>query len=114
MREVHGLEFVPEPYTAAYHDWSDDPYGAGWHAWKAGTRFWEIMPKVRKPLPDEEVFICGEAYSINQGWVEGALQTAELMLEEHFGLKRPSWLPSDYIAGVLRMARADDAPSRNT
>ena len=60
---------------------------------------------VRKPFssrprnPDERVFICGEAYSINQGWVEGALQTAELMLEEHFGLKRPSWLPSDYSLG---------------
>lgn len=93
VRQIHGLEFVPEPYSAAYHDWSDDPYGAGWHAWKAGTRFWEIMPKIRQPVAGEEVFICGEAYSINQGWVEGALQTAELMLEEHFGLKRPKWLP---------------------
>lgn len=99
VRVVHGLDFVPEPYTAAYHDWSEDPYGAGWHAWKAGTRFWEIMPKIRRPLPDESVFICGEAYSINQGWVEGALQTAELMLEEHFGLKRPSWLPASYGLG---------------
>ena len=99
VREVHGLQFVPDPYTAAYHNWAEDPYGAGWHAWKAGTRFWELMPKVRQPVPNEDVFICGEAYSINQGWVEGALQTAELMLEEHFGLKRPSWLPSDYSLG---------------
>jgi monoamine oxidase len=99
VRELHGLEFVPEPFTAAYHDWSEDPYGAGWHAWKAGVRFWEVMPKIRRPVPGEDVFICGEAYSINQGWVEGALQTAELMLEEHFGLQRPSWLPSDYDLG---------------
>jgi lysine 2-monooxygenase len=97
--EIHGLKFIPEPYTAAYHDWSEDPYGAGWHAWKAGTRFWEIMPKIRKPMNDDDVFICGEAYSINQGWVEGALQTTELMLEEHFGLRRPSWLPADYNLG---------------
>lgn len=99
VRQIHNLEFVPEPYSAAYHDWSADPYGAGWHAWKAGTRFWEIMPRIRKPVAGEDVFICGEAYSINQGWVEGALQTAELMLEEHFGLRRPSWLPSDYSLG---------------
>jgi monoamine oxidase len=99
VTEIHGLKFVPEPYTAAYHDWSEDPYGAGWHAWKAGTRFWEIMPKIRKPVKDDDVFICGEAYSINQGWVEGALQTAELMLEEHFGLRRPAWLPADYSLG---------------
>jgi monoamine oxidase len=99
VREIHNLEFVPEPYTAAYHDWSDDPYGAGWHAWKAGVEFWKVMPKIRKPVAEEDVFICGEAYSINQGWVEGALQTAELMLEEHFGLKRPSWLPASYNLG---------------
>jgi len=99
VTEIHGLKFIPEPYTAAYHDWSEDPYGAGWHAWKAGTRFWEIMPKIRKPVKDDDVFICGEAYSINQGWVEGALQTAELMLEEHFGLRRPSWLPASYVLG---------------
>jgi len=99
VREVHGLEFVPKPYAAAYHDWSDDPYGAGWHAWKAGFKFWEIMPKMRQPVPGENVFVCGEAYSINQGWVEGALQTAELMLEEHFDMERPSWLPKDYNLG---------------
>lgn len=99
VREVHGLEFVPKPYAAAYHDWGDDPYGAGWHAWKAGFEFWKIMPRIRKPVESENVFICGEAYSINQGWVEGALQTAELMLEEHFGLKRPKWLPADYNLG---------------
>ena len=99
VREVHGLDFVPRPYAAAYHDWSDDPYGGGWHAWKAGFRFWEIMPRIRKPVADENVFICGEAYSINQGWVEGALQTAELMLDEHFGLTPPSWLPSKYNLG---------------
>ena len=54
---------------------------------------------MRKPLPSENVYICGEAYSNNQGWVEGALQTAQLMLEEHFGVKRPDWLPRDYDLG---------------
>lgn len=95
VREVHGLKFVPEPYTAVYHDWSDDPYGGGWHAWKAGFEFWEIMPYLRG-IPGEKVHICGEAYSIGQGWVEGALQTAELMLKEHFGLKRPDFIPRKY------------------
>ncbi|HEX5726584.1 MAG TPA: NAD(P)/FAD-dependent oxidoreductase [Longimicrobiaceae bacterium] len=99
VREVHGLDFVPRPYAAAYHDWSDDPFGAGWHAWKAGYRFWEIMPKIRNPVPGEDVFVCGDAYSMNQGWVEGALQTAERMLEDHFGMDPPSWLPSDYNLG---------------
>ncbi|MDB4949241.1 MAG: amine oxidoreductase [Gemmatimonadetes bacterium] len=95
VKEVHGLKFVPEPYTAVYHDWGDDPYGAGWHAWKAGQKFWKIMPYMRG-IPGEKVHVCGEAYSIGQGWVEGALQTAELMLKEHFGLKRPDFIPEEY------------------
>lgn len=99
VREIHDLQFVPEPYTAAYHDWSEDPYGAGWHAWKAGIEFWKVMPEIRQPVKKERVFICGEAYSINQGWVEGALQTAEKMLDEHFDMKPPTWLPSGYNLG---------------
>jgi monoamine oxidase len=95
VKEVHGLKFVPEPYTAVYHDWGDDPFGGGWHAWKAGKKFWEIMPYMRG-IPGEKVHICGEAYSIGQGWVEGALQTAELMLKEHFGLTRPGFIPRKY------------------
>jgi hypothetical protein len=39
------------------------------------------------------VFICGEAWSDDQGWINGALQTAETMLQEHFGVDRPNWLP---------------------
>ena len=99
VRELHGVKFVPEPYSAVYHDWSEDPYGAGWHAWKAGYRFWDLMPKVRQPVSGEDVFICGEAYSINQGWVEGALQTADLVLQEHFGMKPPEWLTPGYDFG---------------
>jgi hypothetical protein len=41
---------------------------------------------------DVPVFICGEAYSHGQGWVEGALETAEAMLQGHFGLRPPPYL----------------------
>jgi hypothetical protein len=43
--------------------------------------------------------ICSEAYSGQQGWVEGAFCVAERMLQEQFGLSRPSWLPADYYLG---------------
>jgi monoamine oxidase len=99
VREIHDVRFVPDPYSAVYHDWSDDPYGAGWHAWKAGFKFWDLMKQVRQPDKGEDVFICGEAYSINQGWVEGALQTADLVLQEHFDMKPPKWLTPNYNFG---------------
>ena len=57
----------------------------GWHSWKAGYKYNQIMPRMRQPIPDERVYICGSAYSNDQGWVEGALETAELMLTENLG-----------------------------
>lgn len=38
-----------------------------------------------QPLANRPLFICGEAYSDAQGWVEGALQTADLLLKK-FGI----------------------------
>lgn len=41
-----------------------------------------MIQQIVKPYDDQSIFICGEAYSDAQGWVEGALQTADLMLEK--------------------------------
>lgn len=84
--ELHGQRELPVPYTAGYMDWSEDPYGGGWHSWKAGYRYNDIMPRMRHPVEGEKVYICGAAYSSDQGWVEGALETAELMLTEDLGI----------------------------
>lgn len=94
---VHALPELPMPYSAVYHTWNEDPYGGGWHEWKANYRLDEVMCRMRKPVADLDIHIVGEAYSYGQGWVEGALDTAESMLEDFFGLKRPHWLvPKDY------------------
>ena len=46
---------------------------------------WEVKKKIVKPFDDRQFFICGEVYSDAQGWVEGALQTADMVLEK-FGI----------------------------
>lgn len=96
IAELHAMPDIPMPYSAVYHTWNEDPYGGGWHEWKAGYRLDEIMCRMRKPVDDQDIFIVGEAYSYGQGWVEGALDTAESMLEDYFDLKRPSWLDPSY------------------
>lgn len=68
------------PTQAAFRDWGDDPYGGGWNSWNIGVQSNEVKHQIVQPLVGTELFICGEAYSDGQGWVEGALQTAELML----------------------------------
>lgn len=96
VAQVHALPEIPAPYSAVYHTWNEDPYGGGWHEWKANYRLDEVMCRMRKPVDTEDIHIVGEAYSYGQGWVEGALDTAESMLEDFFGLQCPEWLPNSY------------------
>ena len=46
-----------------------------------------VSRDIVQPVPEEPVYVCGEAYSHYQGWVEGALATAEDMLQRKFGLE---------------------------
>ena len=94
IMEMHGVRYAPEPYAAAFMDWADDPYGGGVHFWNIHEKSWEVIPRVAQPKPPVPVYICGEAYSDNQTWVEGALETAELVLQQHFQLPAPEWVTS--------------------
>lgn len=92
LLELHGLEFAPQPYDAVFKDWGDDPFGGGVNFWNIHANSRELIPRIAHPQPEVPIFICGEAYSNGQGWVEGALQTAELVLTKHFHLPPPQWL----------------------
>jgi hypothetical protein len=89
---MHNIDYAPQPIDAAYMDWSNDPYGGGVHFWNIGYKSWEILERMTKPVHDFPCFICGEAWSTNQTWAEGALQTAEIVLQKHFHLPPPSWV----------------------
>lgn len=71
LATLHGLSDTPEVLNAAFRDWGDDPFGGGWNSWNIGVKSWEVKQQIIKPLPCP-LYICGEAYSNAQGWVEGA------------------------------------------
>lgn len=55
---------------------------------RGGANFWhlhvdseQVARDILQPKPDVPVFVCGEAYSHQQGWAEGALRTADEMHE---------------------------------
>jgi hypothetical protein len=91
LKLMHGLEDAPAPLDAAFIDWSDDPYGGAVHFWNPGYKTWEVLQEMTQPVPSFPCYVCGEAYSTNQTWVEGALQTAEIVLQKHFKLTMPKW-----------------------
>lgn len=94
-------EAIPEPILGFCMDWGAEPFEGGWHTWKVQSRGWQIEHRITEPLDD--LYICGEAYSNEQGWIEGALKTTERLLIDKLNLDIPSWFPGkardfyDYI-----------------
>lgn len=83
LAEIHGVDAKDiQPESVCFKDWSDDPFGGGWNFWNIGVKSPEVIERIIKPHADKDVplYICGDAYSNWQGWVEGALETANMVL----------------------------------
>ena len=81
---------VPNPVSSRVIRWSSDNAGAAFHAWKPGVNSGNAMEEILKPVDSMPVYICGEAYSKYQCWIEGALFSAEQLLTRYFGLMHSS------------------------
>ncbi len=80
LREIHSALDIPDPEGSAFMHWGSDPRETGWTFWRAGFRSDDMMDLAVQPEPDVPIFVAGETFSRNQGWVEGALETAQLVL----------------------------------
>ena len=69
--------------------------GEAWHLWKAGYNISEAIKNVTQLDPEHDVFIMGSAYSNNQGWTEGAFESANDLLTTKFSQR-------DLLSNVLR------------
>jgi Flavin containing amine oxidoreductase len=94
MHGVSNRPDIPMPYAAAYRDWGEDPFGGGANYWHLHVDSRTVARAILQPKPPIKVHVCGEAYSHNQGWVEGALETADQLLQLHFNLPPPPWIGS--------------------
>jgi hypothetical protein len=78
-------------------DWSAKPFGGAAHLWRPGYSAALSGNRVRDPLHGfvlnsqsvkhavPNVHICGEAYSSHQGFIEGALDTAQVVVDRVIG-----------------------------
>jgi monoamine oxidase len=67
------------------------PYFVKAHAWEQGVTYWlpgrydpaELSKKALRPFESmPNVHICGESFSVRQGWMEGAVEHAAMLLKK--------------------------------
>jgi hypothetical protein len=89
MHGIHGNKDFPSAKVGIVKEWKQ-----AWHFWNVHTEPWKVSQELCQPFGgDIPLFTCGEAYSLEQGWVEGALKSAERVLAM-MGTQHPQWLQS--------------------
>jgi len=79
-KEIYSLLGLkpPKPEFIAVHYWNE-----GFHTWNPGFNIDYSYHKMINPLKDKNknIFVCGEAYSKKQGWMEGCLESCYDLLK---------------------------------
>lgn len=71
-------EMIKDAYSGEYHaySWGLDPYAFGGYASFGPSQFRNLYPFLTRPAAQGKFHIVGEAVSIWQGWIVGALDSA--------------------------------------
>lgn len=77
LATAHPGAAVPSRAGSAFQHWGADPREVAWHFWRSGYSSDEMMDLAAQPNPTLPIHLCGEVFSRNGAWVEGALETAE-------------------------------------
>ncbi|MXV13884.1 FAD-dependent oxidoreductase [Hufsiella ginkgonis] len=94
FKQLFNTNYIPTPVLTSARIWEgsslfnlkpSEQFDYGVHQWGLNADDKTVMAYLAEPMPN--LHICGEAYSDYQGWVEGALRSANLVLEKAFGLK---------------------------
>jgi protoporphyrinogen oxidase len=69
---------IPAPTWIRHYYWA---YGSGY--WRVGYDPNQLIPQIIQPFADgRPLYICGDNYSNHQAWMEGALETGEMVVSE--------------------------------
>ena len=77
-------------------------YAEGTHVWKVNCDGESLQPRITQPFRDMNLYICGESYSTNQGWIEGSLETSNAVVE----LIRNKSTPKIKIFSIEQVAKS--------
>lgn len=80
LSDMHGVD-VPMPIDGRGVRWGDNTVGSDIPLWGTGIEPWKLTDALTAPLERRRLFVCGDALSLNQGWVLGALQSTAQVLD---------------------------------
>lgn len=85
IQRMFALQHTPIILEWGIRDWGRPPFDAGIHLWRPGVDAEEIMRELSSftlcAKSTAQVSICGEAYSDVQGFLEGAIRSANRVIE---------------------------------
>lgn len=76
LKRIFPEKKIPKSTYMMSHYWK-----RGTYHWKVGSNAKNLFKKMIKPFQDREFYISGDSYSNNQGWMEGAVETAQKVLQ---------------------------------
>ena len=85
LEEMFQMIAVPPPVLTSFRLWSGEhQFGYAYHQWARFANDRTVMETLASPV--ENIFVCNEAFSDDQGWVNGSLRSANLVLQPYFNL----------------------------
>jgi monoamine oxidase len=81
---LFGATNLPEPILTSYRAWNGkDDFEYAYHQWKLNAEDSKTRDYLSKPYDDKGLYLCNEAISDMQAWVNGSLRSADMALR-HF------------------------------
>lgn len=96
FKQIFNTNYVPRPVLTSARIWEGtnlfnvepgEQFDYGVHQWGLNADDREVISYMTQPFEGSPLYTCGEAYSDYQGWVEGALRSANLVLDRAYGLE---------------------------
>ena len=80
-----GVAVPASPVGSAFQHWGADPREIAWHFWRSNNNSDEMIELAAQPDPLLPVHVCGEVFSRHGAWVEGAVESAEVVAHRLLG-----------------------------
>ena len=85
IKLLFSTDEVPQPVMTSYRLWSgESDFGYAYHQWALNADDRGIIERLVEPA--NGIYTCNEAFSDDQGWVNGSLRSANLVLAK-FGIE---------------------------